>query len=164
MSRTLSRKDRILNGDKVAFPTASEQILMKHVAEGGSGGGLQLEKIGETKTIPWFNEMGQIMLEYYKLGDNIGIVRGGGGGMPYTAPSDTMEITIDTTPFRRIGDVNMASMLLPVIFTNNNKPLRTTGLMVIKQVSGEMSLIGLPTEPFNAFEVCGMIPAKTVNT
>lgn len=132
-------------------------------AMGGSGG-LQLEKIGETKTLPWFNNQGQIMIEYYKYGDNIGIIRGGGGGIPYTASSDTMEIEIDTTPFRRIVDANMAHMLLPVLFTNNNKPLRTTGLMMIDQVSGEMKLVGLPTEPFNAFEVQGMIPARTVNT
>lgn len=45
MGQTLSRKDRILNGDKVAFPTKSEQILMKHVEGGGSGGGKSAYKV-----------------------------------------------------------------------------------------------------------------------
>lgn len=70
MGQTLSRKDRILNGDKVAFPTASEQILMKHVAEGGGSGGMQLEQIGTTHDVAWIGGgLGsKLKIAYYRIG------------------------------------------------------------------------------------------------
>lgn len=81
MGQTLSRKDRILKGDKVAFPTKSEQILMKHVAEGGSGGGLLFEKIGE-HYCKWLNGNTGGSVSYYKISDDIFAIDLMMGGSP----------------------------------------------------------------------------------
>lgn len=138
---------------------------IKELADGGgSGGGLQLEQIGEAKTLSWFGSHGSIRIEYYKLGDNMGVIRMNGSGMPYTAPSSKTEIEIDTTPFRAIKSDNVSDMILPVMISFNGAMLKTTSLIAIEESTGKMKLVGLPTEEFNSFMACGIIPARTVNT